>query len=190
MTNKQQNTKLANLTMTYGEGHYTQHFEQTVAFVPGSAENQVINLYPEVTYQTFDGFGGAITEAAAWVYAQMNSEQKHMVIEQYFAPDKMNYQFVRIPIDSCDFSRGQYEAAFHRDLSDFSFDRLEKYILPMLDDAQAAAGRRLPIILSPWSPPAWMKTNGKRQFGGKLKTECYDAWAEYLCPYGRGCGGL
>ena len=30
-------------------------------------ENQVVNLYPEVTFQTFEGFGGAITDAAGYV---------------------------------------------------------------------------------------------------------------------------
>ena len=178
-----QASRLAHLAVTYGEGHYTQQFSQEIAFTPGGTENQVINLYPEITDQTFDGFGGAITEAAAYVYAQMDEKQRQMVMEQYFSPDKMNYQFVRIPIDSCDFSLGQYEASSRPDLSDFSFARLEKYILPMLDDAQAAAGRKLPIFLSPWSPPAWMKTNGRRDQGGKLKEECYEAWAEYLCRY-------
>ncbi len=179
----QENASLAHISMTYGEGTWTQQFQQTVIFGEGEAENRVINLYPQNTYQTFDGFGGAVTEAAAYVYAQMSEAQKRAVIEQYFSPERMNYQFVRIPIDSCDFSLGQYEASSRPDFSDFSFGRLEKYILPMMDDAQAAAGRKLPVLLSPWSPPAWMKTNGKREQGGKLKEECYAAYAEYLCRY-------
>lgn len=39
-------------------------------------ENQVINLYPQRTYQTLEGFGGAITDAAGYVFAQMNEEQQ------------------------------------------------------------------------------------------------------------------
>ena len=45
-------------------------------------ENQVVNLYPQVTYQTFEGFGGAITDAAGYVYSLMNEEQKRQVVEQ------------------------------------------------------------------------------------------------------------
>ena len=30
-------------------------------------ENQVVNLYPEVSFQIFEGFGGAITDASGYV---------------------------------------------------------------------------------------------------------------------------
>ncbi|MBQ8161628.1 MAG: glucosylceramidase [Clostridia bacterium] len=171
------------VSMTYGQGKWDQQFHQTVLFRNGETENRVINLYPEITYQTFEGFGGAITDAAGYVYSQMNDAQKKALMDAYFSPDRMNYQFVRIPIDSCDFSLNQYEASSKPDLSDFQFERVEKYILPMLDDAEKAAGRRLKLVLSPWSPPAWMKTNKDRAHGGRLKMECYSIWAEYLCRY-------
>ena len=38
-------------------------------------------------------------------------------------------------------------------------------------------------MLSPWSPPAFMKTNGSRRFGGRLREDCYSQWAKYLCRY-------
>ena len=38
-------------------------------------------------------------------------------------------------------------------------------------------------MLSPWSPPAAMKTTGERNFGGKLKSEYRKHWAEYICRY-------
>ena len=36
---------------------------------------------------------------------------------------------------------------------------------------------------SPWSPPAWMKTNGMMNLGGQLKKEYRAAWANYYCRY-------
>jgi glucosylceramidase len=39
------------------------------------------------------------------------------------------------------------------------------------------------IFSSPWSPPAWMKTNGKRTNGGSLKKEDRDIWARYVARY-------
>lgn len=149
-------------------------------------EGQVVNLYPEVTFQTFEGFGGAITDAAGYVYAQMDEEQKRQVIETYFAPDRMGYDRVRIHMDSCDFSTEMYEAVSDPDdraLASFSFARTERYILPMLADAQRAAGRPLKLMLSPWSPPAFMKTNGSRVGGGSLKPEYRDMWADCICRY-------
>ena len=82
---------------------------KTLTFHPGETENRVVNLYPELSDQTFEGFGGALTEAAASTYAQMNSTQKRELLTAYFAPDRMNYQFVRIHVDSCDFCIDQYD---------------------------------------------------------------------------------
>lgn len=163
-------------------------FEQTIEMVEDTqgVENQVVNIYPEFRHETFEGFGGAITESAGYVYSLMNDEQKKKVIETYFSKEKMNYRLVRIPMDSCDFSLGLYEAMSDPEdfeLKSFSFERTEKYILPMLEDAKKAAGGDLKLMLTPWSPPAFMKTNGERVRGGKLKQEYRKLWAEYICRY-------
>ena len=149
-------------------------------------ENQVVNLYPRVAFQTFEGFGGAITDAAGYVYSLMDKAQKRKVIQTYFSPKQMRYGLVRIHMDSCDFSTGMYEAMSDpedREMKSFSFARTEKYILPMLADAQKAAGKPLKLMLSPWSPPSFMKTNHSRIGGGSLKPEYRDFWADYICRY-------
>lgn len=53
----------------------------------------------------------------------------------------------------------------------------------MLIDAEKAAGHPLEIMLSPWSPPSFMKTNASRVQGGSLLPEYYELWAEYICRY-------
>ena len=148
-------------------------------------ENQVINLYPQVRDQRWDGVGGAITDAAGSVFSMLNEGQKNELLSFYFAPDQMNYQNVRIPLDSCDFSTQIYEAVPKKDetLSSFSFEGTMQYILPLLEEAQKRAKGKLKLMLSPWSPPAWMKTNGSRLKGGSLKPEYYGLWAKYLCRY-------
>lgn len=152
-------------------------------FLPDAAgeENRLINLYPNIHYEALEGFGGAITDAAAFVYSQMSPAQRRELLEHYFTPQGMNYQFVRIPMDSCDFSVSMYEAKSSPSQV-FDFSRTEQYILPMLRDAEAVAGRQLPVFLSPWSPPAYMKTNLSR-IGGSLKKEYYEEYAHYLCTY-------
>lgn len=149
-------------------------------------ENELINLYPDVTYQAVEGFGGALTDSAAYMYSKLNDEQKKELTGNYFSPERMKYRLVRIPIDSCDFSLGHYEAdADPTDLTfeKFSFERVEKYILPLLDAAEKAYGGKLDIMLTPWSPPAAMKTNGERNNGGKLLPEYRAQWAQYICRY-------
>ena len=58
---------------------------------------------------------------------------------------------VRIPIDSCDFSLAHYEAdgeEADENFEHFSFERVEKYILPLLDAAEKAYVGKLDILLS------------------------------------------
>ena len=174
-------------TTTVFTGRNKHCINESIEFTDDNArETELINIYPEVEYQTIRGFGGAITEAAGYIYSLMNGQQKKEMLEEYFGRGKMNYRFVRIPIDSCDFSLSHYEAdsdEMDEGLENFSLARLEEYILPMLRDAQRAYGDRLSIMLSPWSPPAYMKTNGQRNFGGKLREEYKERWAEYICRY-------
>lgn len=174
------------ISTTY-EGNIRHTTEKVIPFIDdGGRENKLINLYPQVKYQKMEGFGGAITDSAAYIYSLMNPEQKKQMLNEYFGKNNMKYRFVRIPIDSCDFSLEHFEADGDENdatFEKFSFDRVEKYILPMLMDAEIAYGGKLEIMLSPWSPPAYMKTNGERNHGGKLK-ECYwKRWAEYICRY-------
>lgn len=157
----------------------------TVSLLPDTKnqENQLLNFYPRFTDQTWYGFAGAFTDSAGYVYSQMTRQQQETLMHAYFDPDKLNYRFIRVPMDSCDFSIEQFEAAPGGDLSRFSMERAGKYILPMLEDAQRIAGRKIPLLLSPWSPPARFKTNGERAHGGRCKPEFWGAWAEYLCRY-------
>lgn len=175
-------------TTTYPEGSVKPETKQILSFLQDAegVENQVINLYPQVKYQEMEGFGGAITDAAGYVYSLMSPEQKKFFMDTYFSEEQMKYGIVRIHMDSCDFSTEMYEAMSDptdRKLDSFSFARTEKYILPMLEDASKAAGKPLKLMLSPWSPPAFMKTNGSRKNGGSIKPEYRQMWAEYICRY-------
>lgn len=152
---------------------------------PGE-ENQVLNIYREGKDQTFEGFGGAVTDAAGYVFSLMSPAQQEELLNIYFNEDEMGYGQVRIHMDSCDFSTHMYEADPDEDdagLEKFSFADTERYIMPLLEAAQRKAGKKLKIMLSAWSPPAYMKTNGQRKKGGSLKPEYRERWAEYLCRY-------
>jgi len=178
--------KLSLLTTTF-PNNFKKETEQYFDFaVDDNVENDVVNIYPEMEYQIFEGFGGAITDSAGYVYSQMSEKQKARMISTYFDHDEMDYQIVRIPMDSCDFSTEYYEAMSNpsdRTLSSFDMTGTEKYIIPLLEDICKITGKKIKIMLTPWSPPAFMKTNGKRNHGGKLK-ETYKAfWADYICKY-------
>lgn len=161
--------------------------ENDVDFLPDQGEeNQLVNLYPIMQYQTFEGFGGALTESAGYIFNQMEKVDQDEMLKQYFDADHMKYRMVRIPIDSCDFSLDHYEAvedAEDEEFAGFQLERVEKNIFPLLNRAQEAYGDTLDIMLTPWSPPAYMKTNNERNHGGKLKEEYKKRWADYICHY-------
>lgn len=173
-------------TTTYEKKRKQLSMERRAFGVDTERENELINLYPQMTYQKLEGFGGAVTDSAGYMFSLLSEAQKKELAEHYFKPEGMNYRMVRIPIDSCDFSLEHFEAdadPTDQEFAQFSFSRVEKYILPLLDAAEAAYGGRLDIMLTPWSPPASMKTNGERNHGGRLRPEYRKHWADYICRY-------
>ena len=148
-------------------------------------EFYVVTLYEQEKGRVFEGLGGAATESAAHVFAQMPADKQEQLLDFYFGSGA-DYRYLRVSIDSCDFSIGHYEAMSNPDdkeLASFSLAHDEQEIIPFIKRAEEKAGRKLPLLLSPWSPPAFMKTTGERNRGGKLKPEYRDMWAEYICRY-------
>ena len=132
---------------------------------PRALENQVVNLYPDFTYQTIRGFGGAMTEAAAYALSRLSPEKQAEAIKAYFGPEGNGYSVIRTSLDSCDFSCDMYQAVADvkadPEFKTFSLDRDRKYIIPAIKAAEEAAGGPISVLLSPWSPPAEWKTESE-----------------------------
>ena len=145
----------------------------------------VINVYPDAVYQTIRGFGGAFTESAAHNYAGMSGGKKKELAEAYFGQTGLRYHLGRIHMNSCDFALGNYAYVEEGDaeLATFSIAHDFEEIIPLIRDAQKEAGEDMEFLVSPWSPPAFMKTNGEMNNGGKLKEEFYPAWAAYFVKF-------
>jgi glucosylceramidase len=148
----------------------------------GAQEREIVNLYPDVTHQTIRGFGGAITQAVGYTLSQMPANTQRQILRDVFGADGLRYQMVRTSIDSCDFAVEQYEAS-GRPGAPFDLTQDEAYIIPFIQAAQAFCPEKIQVMLTPWSPPAYMKDNGIRSFGGRLMPEFYSAWADYICRY-------
>lgn len=149
-------------------------------------EKDLINLYPEILYQRIEGFGGAFTDAAGYVYSLMSENLRRQLIRDYFSREGLGYTWGRASIDSCDFSTETYESDSDPEdagLKRFDISRAAQYVLPLLMDAQKEAGAPIRLMFTPWSPAAWMKTNSSRLHGGRLKPENYARWAAYICRY-------
>jgi glucosylceramidase len=141
---------------------------------------------PSRSFQTFLGIGGALTDASAETYAKLPKEKQQEILQQYFDPKKgIGYTLARTNIQSCDFSSESYSYVKDHDASlrSFSIAHDEQYRIPFIKQAIAAAGGKLTLYASPWSPPAWMKDNNDLLHGGKLKPEYFQSWANFYVKF-------
>jgi len=148
---------------------------------PSGSELPQIMVNSDRRFQTLQGFGAAFTEAAAVTWAALPAEQGAALLRDYFDSEAGHgYRFCRVHMNSCDFALGNYahaEVAGDVALAHFNIDRDRQALLPMIKAAQQVAGGALQLLASPWSPPAWMKSNGQMNGGGRLLPVFAEAWA-------------
>jgi glucosylceramidase len=141
---------------------------------------------PSHTFQIFLGIGGALTDASAETFAKLPKPQQQEVLKAYFDVENgIGYTLGRTNINSCDFSSGSYTyvAENDKELKSFAIDHDKQYKIPLIKQAIAAAGGKLTLYVSPWSPPSWMKDNKNMLRGGKLLPEFRQSWANYYVKF-------
>jgi glucosylceramidase len=150
-------------------------------------ETQVcVFVDPNHSFQTMLGIGGAMTDAAAETFAKLPKAQQQEFMKAYYSPkDGIGYTLARTSIHSSDFSSGSYTYVADKDeaLKTFSVKHDEQFRIPFIKQAMAAAGGKLTLYASPWSPPGWMKTTGEMLRGGKLLPQYRQAWADYYVKF-------
>lgn len=145
-----------------------------------------IFIDPSKKFQTMLGIGGALTDASAETYAKLPKDKQEELIGAYYDKEKgIGYTLARTNMNSCDFSSSSYSYVAENDkaLNTFSIKHDQQYRIPFIKDAMKAAGGKLNLYISPWSPPAWMKDNNDMLHGGQLKPEMYQSWANYFVKY-------
>jgi len=146
----------------------------------------ILRLDPLATGQKIIGFGGALTESSGYVLGKLNPAERERVLRAYFDPTEgIGYTLARTHINSCDFSLDNWACADKEDddLASFSMARPERYQLPQIADALRLTGGKLKLMLTPWSPPAWMKSNGEMNNGGTLLPKYRALWARYFVRF-------
>ncbi|MDP2089437.1 MAG: glycoside hydrolase family 30 protein [Flavobacteriaceae bacterium] len=169
-----------NLKLTLTDSILFEDFQQ-----PLETESS-ISVNPRNQFQSFLGIGAALTDASAETFYKLPKAQQEKLLEAYFSQEKgIGYTLARTIIHSCDFSSASYTYVDEGDaeLKTFNIDHDKQFRIPFTKKAIAAAGGKLTMYASPWSPPAFMKTNNNMLQGGKLKPEYYQAWANYFVKF-------
>jgi glucosylceramidase len=163
----------------------TAHLVFAKAAQPLETEISIF-VEPQRKFQSLMGIGGAITDASAEVFAKLSKEKQQEFLTAYYDTQKgIGYSLLRTTIHSSDFSSGSYTYIEEgdKDLKTFSIAHDRQFRIPMIKQATQAAGGKIVTYVSPWSPPAFMKSNKQMLKGGTLLPDYYQAWANYYAKF-------
>ncbi|MGB8476565.1 MAG: glycoside hydrolase family 30 beta sandwich domain-containing protein [Candidatus Acidiferrum sp.] len=154
-----------------------------------STREPTIEIDDHRRFQSIDGFGFALTGGSAQHLAHMEAEKRAALLHELFSVDgnSIGISYLRISIGSSDLNdhvysyddmpAGQTDAK----LKKFTLEPDRAELIPVLKEI-LAINPKIEILGSPWSAPAWMKTNDNSK-GGKLKPEYYGTYARYFVKY-------
>lgn len=154
---------------------FIKHFDETLP---------VIKIQTSQKCQTVEGVGAALTHSSAYVlHHNLPASVRDSLFRILFTNQGIGLNYTRLCVGASDFAFGLFSYSEKEDftLSNFSIAEDYKDVIPMLKEI-LAINPRLQIMATPWSPPGWMKTNGS-MVGGKLRTDCYSVYADYLIKY-------
>ncbi len=163
--------------------------KEPLHFSASASTHPTIEVNDDQQYQSIDGFGFALTGGSAQLLMRMDPAQRGALLRELFATsgEDIAVSYLRVSIGSSDMNANVYsyddlpEGQTDVEMAKFSLgpDRMD--VIPILKEI-LAINPHIRILGSPWSAPAWMKTNQNSK-GGFLKPEFYGAYAEYFVKY-------
>ena len=159
------------------------HFSEAKSDAPAIVVNDMEQ------YQPIEGLGFALTGGSAQLLMQMTPERRATLLKRLFTTDGdgIGVSYLRVSIGASDMNDHVYSyddvppGDSDPNLTKFSLAPDKTTVIPILKEI-LEIDPHVKILGSPWSAPAWMKTNDKVK-GGYLKPEYYGAYAQYLVKY-------
>jgi len=158
-------------------------------FTDNANDFPVITVDAEQKYQVIEGFGFSLTGGSAMLISRLPVPDRSALLRELFLPDGdgIGVSFLRLSIGASDLSERCFtyndrpDGQSDPELVHFDIEAGDLEVIPLLREI-LAINPELKIMATAWSAPIWMKTN--RSFrGGKLKPDCYSAYAAYLVKY-------
>lgn len=163
-----------------------------IAFKVDPSNSATIQIDSTITFQTMDGFGYSLTGGSAQLMIQKltAADRTKLLRELFLTTDNgIGVSYLRISIGSSDlddhvFSYDDNNGVADPGLTNFTLDPDRAYLIPVLKEI-ISLNPDIKIMGSPWSAPAWMKTNNDIK-GGSLNSQYYQAYANYFVKYIQG----
>ena len=148
-----------------------------------------IDVDSATAFQTIDGFGYTLTGGSATLIHSLPSAERSALLTELFghATNSIGVSYLRISIGASDldatvFSYDDMPAGqTDINLANFSLAPDKVHLVPLLKEI-LAINPGIKILATPWSPPAWMKTNNS-PIGGSLLPQYYEVYAQYFVQY-------
>ena len=160
-----------------------------LAFHSDSMPVATIAIDTTKRFQSMDGYGYTLTGGSAQLINALPDSTQDKLLRELFTTEgnDLGISFLRISIGASDLDNHVFsyndlpKGKTDIELKNFSIQEDEKYLIPVLKKI-LALNPNIKIMGSPWSAPAWMKTNNSPK-GGGLKKEYYSAYAQYFVKY-------
>ena len=137
------------------------------AGTPGSNKTVKVSIDDTASghKQTVRGFGAAVTDSTVEVFNKLSSDQLSKLLSQLLSSGGANFALIRHTIGSSDLSADPvytYDDSNGPDtsLSQFSLGSRGAAMADLLAKMKQVQPQ-LTLLGTPWSPPGWMKLNGK-----------------------------
>ena len=167
-----------------------QKVTQPFVFDKLTSDLPLIEVDTGQKFQSIDGFGYTFTGGSALLLHQkLDQSKRKELLNELFSTENggIGVSYLRLSIGASDldahtFSYNDLQSGeTDPSLTNFSLDEDRKHLIPILKEI-LAINPELKVMSSPWSAPAWMKTNNSPK-GGSLKYEYYSTYADYLVRY-------
>jgi len=150
----------------------------------GGGNDNTILLDPSKKFQEMLGFGAAFTDAACYMFNQLDAPAREALFHELFHPSEMGLSVCRTCMGSSDYSTEVFsydEGEPDLEMKRFSIAQDQAYVLPMLRQARKV-NPDIFLLSSPWSPPGWMKAGGS-MLGGSMRQHYYAPYAQYFVKF-------
>lgn len=160
-----------------------------IVFGATASGHPVIAVNAAETFQSIDGFGFALTGGSAQHIIHMSASARKALLQELFgtAGEEIGISYLRLSIGASDLNDHVFsyddlpEGITDTAMLKFNLGPDKENVIPVMQEI-LAINPAIKILGSPWSPPAWMKTNHDTR-GGRLKPEYYSAYAKYFVKY-------
>lgn len=140
-------------------------------------------------FQKIEGFGYTLTGGSGQLLHQLSKQKRAALLKEIFGqgPNDLHVNYLRISMGASDLDASVFSyddlpiGTEDPSLAKMSLSKDQQHLIPILKEIKQLQPQ-LKLIATPWSPPVWMKDNGK-SMGGHLLSKYYAVYANYFVKY-------